>query len=286
MTAIPKTPNTPNGNAVSHLIGDPYDGLFQGDLVMKTPSAEPVTIANSELRRLRSSIVGQDYLVKVRLPESYDEEKRTYPVLYLLDGDHAFALATDVVQYLIYCEQVPDLIIISPAYGSKAAPHEGAGNMRDRDLVPFYMPGTALPHGGAQYLQFVQRELLPFAESNYRIDSTRRTLWGYSYGGIFALYALLQNPKLFGQYIVLDGFDEQLLGMEEQYAAQHMSLPAKLFVAAPPGEGYSAQSAFVDKIKSRGYGDLEVEFAQLSDLGHCGIAAEGLTKGLIALFRS
>ncbi len=79
----------------------------------------PVLIANSQLRHIRSSIIEQDYLIKVRLPETYADSTAVYPVLYLLDGDHAFAMATDIVQYLIYGEHIPDLIIVSPAYGSK-----------------------------------------------------------------------------------------------------------------------------------------------------------------------
>src|SRR5687768_12083827 len=111
-----------------------------------------VSIANSQLRRVRSSIVGQDYQVKIRLPEAYENTTTLYPVLYLLDGDHAFAMATDIVQYLIYGEHIPDLIIASPAYDSKKLPHEGGKNMRNRDLTPFPVPDTDMPSGAVQYL--------------------------------------------------------------------------------------------------------------------------------------
>jgi predicted alpha/beta superfamily hydrolase len=72
---------------------------------MSTPIANhvaAVTIANTALHELTSACVGQQYLVKVRLPETYPASTATFPVLYLLDGDHAFAMATDIVQYLIY----------------------------------------------------------------------------------------------------------------------------------------------------------------------------------------
>ena len=71
------------------------------------------------------------------------------PALYLLDGDHAFAMATDIVQYLIYGGHIPDLIIVSPAYDSKKAPDEGGKNMRDRDF-------DMTPEGD-QYLEFLQK---------------------------------------------------------------------------------------------------------------------------------
>src|SRR5574342_1153793 len=111
---------------------------------MTTPSVQYplVPIANSQLRNINSSINGQDYQIKIRLPEDYANTTTLYPVLYLLDGDHAFAMATDIVQYLIYGEHIPDMIIASPAYDSKTPPDEGGKNMRNRDLVPFPHPHT------------------------------------------------------------------------------------------------------------------------------------------------
>src|SRR5688572_11496039 len=144
--------------------------------------SSPLPIANSELRHIRSAIVGQDYQIKIRLPEMYEKSTATYPVLYLLDGDHAFAMATDIVQYLVYGNLIPDLIIVSPAYGSKDKPEEGGANRRDRDLVPFPLPSSTEAPGAAQFLEFFRQELIPFVESTYRIDSTSRTIWGYSLG--------------------------------------------------------------------------------------------------------
>ena len=251
---------------------------------MTATTSEPVPIANSQLRRIRSSIVGQDYLIKVRLPETYAENTKAYPVLYLLDGDHAFAMATDVVQYLIYSQRVPDLIIVSPAYGSKSQPSEGGTNMRGRDLAPFSWPGMELTPGAPQFLQFLQQELMPYVESNYRIDSRDRTLWGYSLGGMFGLYALFQSPQLFKRYIIIDGFDERFIEMEELYATQQTHLPSRLFVAAPPGNWGSRLSLLVDTLKGRRHSGLELEFEQLSDIGHFAIGAEGLAKGLLSVF--
>ena len=158
--------------------------------------------------------------------------------------------------------------------------------MRDRDLAPFPTPWSDMAPGGDQFLQFLQQELMPYVESNYRIDSTDRTLWGYSFGAIFALYALFQSPELFKRYILVDGFHERFFGIEQLYATQHTNLPAKLFVAAPPlGEFGSDLSKFFDTLKGRNYTRLELDYAQLNDIGHFAVGAEGLTKGLVSVFR-
>lgn len=241
-----------------------------------------VSIANSQLRQIQSSLVGQEYQVKIRLPEEYENTATLYPVLYLLDGDHAFAMATDIVQYLIYGTHVPDLLIVSPAYDSKKFPHEGGKNMRNRDLKPFPTAQSDTAPGGVQYLEFFQQELIPFIETNYRVVSNDRTLWGYSSGGMFALYALFHRPTLFQRYIIVDGFDQEFTSMEEMFAAQHTDLPIRLFISAPPSETES--KALFDRLRSRNYTNFRSEFAQLNDLGHFALAAEGLTKGLVSVF--
>jgi len=241
-----------------------------------------VPIANSQLRTIRSSIVGQEYQVKIRLPEDYASTTKLYPVLYLLDGDHAFAMAADIVQYLIYGQHIPDLIIASPAYDSKKLPTEGGKNMRDRDLIPFPTPYNDMTPGAGPYLAFFQQELIPFMESNYRVVPHDRTLWGYSSGGVFALFALFEKPNLFQRYVIADGFDDVFLKTEEAYAAQHTDLSVRLCISAPPGDLDSKK--LFDLLNGRNYANLRSEFVQLNDLGHFAIGAEGLTKGLVSVF--
>ena len=243
-----------------------------------------VPIANSRLQNLKSSIVGREYQVKIRLPEDYASTTKLYPVLYLLDGDHAFAMATDIVQYLIYGQHIPDLIIASPAYDSKKLPAEGGKNMRDRDLIPFPTPYNDMTPGAGPYLEFFEQEFIPFVQSNYRVMPDDRTLWGYSSGGVFALFALFEKPHLFQRYVIVDGFDDIFLKIEEAYAAQHVDLSARVCISAPPSDLDSKK--LFDLLNRRNFTSLRSEFVQLNDLGHFAISAEGLTKGLVSVFGS
>lgn len=249
----------------------------------------PVSILNTEQRLIHSKIVGQDYLVKVRLPERYYEYlDETYPVLYLLDGDHAFGMGADIVQYLIYGGHIPDLIIVSPAYGSKNGPSEGGSNMRARDLLAFEVPWldyTSHPRPeGETFRQFLEQEFIPFAESEYRIDSTDRTLWGYSAGSMFGLYALFANPSQYQRYIMVDGFDEELLPFETRYAKQHNDLAAKLYLSYCTENHSPSAPRFAEALASRQYKNLTCKVELLSEIGHFAVAAEGLTKGLVWAF--
>jgi predicted alpha/beta superfamily hydrolase len=252
------------------------------------PEYPAVPIANSQLRHLQSSIVGQEYQIKIRLPEDYAETTTPYPVLYLLDGDYAFGMATDIVHYLIYGAHIPDLIIVSPAYGSKNPPEAGGTNMRSRDFAPFQTPYSDVTPGGEKYFEHFEQELIPFIEANYRVMPNDRTLWGYSFGGIFTTYALFRKPELFQRYIITDGIIEPTLALEESYAAQHSDLPIKLCISAPSKQDEintaKLSAELFKKMASRNYASLQIEFAALNDIGHFAVGAEGLTKGLVAVF--
>jgi predicted alpha/beta superfamily hydrolase len=242
----------------------------------------PVQIADSELHEITSLLVGQKYYIKIRLPENYYETTESYPVLYLLDGDHAFAMATDIVQYLIYGGHIPDLIIVSPSYGSKKTPGYGGTNMRDRDLLSETLEGWRFTPGAAVFLQFLEQELMPFITTHYRVSASDRALAGYSLGSWFALYTLFQKPGLFNRIIAIDGLEDWHINMEEKYSTEQSTLPVRLFVSS----GEYDMSGLANIMAQREYKGFSIEHAQLNKFGHFAVAAEGLTKGLVAVFHS
>lgn len=248
--------------------------------------ASPVTIAQSELHQLDSKLVGQRYQVKVRLPEAYPDTGDAYPVLYLLDGDHIFAMATDIVQYLVYGGHVPDLVIVSTAYGSKRTPDFGGTNMRNRDLLPFAIEGVPDERAGARdYLAFLEQELMPFAESRYRIDPSHRVLAGYSFGALFVLYALFAKPGLFAAYLAADSFAEQLWDYEDAFARDGAFPPTRLCLASRADHDADLEP-LAERLAGRGHAGLSVSHTRLEGgaEGHFLVPGEALTRCLTAAF--
>jgi tetratricopeptide (TPR) repeat protein len=244
---------------------------------------DAVPIDGTELRTIHSAIIGQDYLLKIRLPDGYERSDRRYPVLYLLDGDFAFAMATDIVQYLEWGGHVPELIIVSPAYGSKRAPRTGGNNMRNRDLLPFASPAIAEEPGAENFLHFLQEELIPYVDASFRTDPVDRTLWGYSLGARFGLYALFSRPGLFSRYVIVDGFASELLGLEAEFATRHTDLPAMVFLSS--GLPRAEVTQFITQLRGRGYPNLKTDYVQLAGITHFAVGAEGLTRGLKYVFK-
>lgn len=90
--------------------------------------------------------------------------------------------------------------------------------------------------GASKFLEFIIHELIPFMESNYRVSRSDRGLAGYSYGGLFALYALFTSPETFGRYFAgsasLEYHNGIIFKHASDFAATGKGLKAKVFLSA------------------------------------------------------
>lgn len=132
----------------------------------------------------------------VRLPENYaSEPEQTYPVVYLLDGDTLFPMLAPQHLLLHYDEGLPQAIVVGIAYGG----FDPSVNLRHVDFRSVLEDGS--PGGAAPFLQFLERELLPRVEKQWRADPERRILFGQSRSGAFSIYAAYERPELFHAYV-------------------------------------------------------------------------------------
>lgn len=149
---------------------------------------------NGDYFKHDSTIVDRPFHIYVSLPEGYNAQGRErYPIVYLLDGDSMFPILATNHLFLNYDEGLPKAIIVGIAYGS----FEPAINKRGYD---FSMPAadSQSNQGGAPAFQkFLKEELIPKVEQRYRVDSSRRVLFGQSRGGYMVLYSAFTEPDLF-----------------------------------------------------------------------------------------
>ncbi|MEM8485340.1 MAG: alpha/beta hydrolase-fold protein [Bacteroidota bacterium] len=139
-----------------------------------------------------SNMLGEERPILIYTPEGYAHGTGKYPVIYLLDGDSHLLHTAGTTQFLSRNGKMPEVIIV------------GIPNTeRTRDLKPaLSTPNDRFPTaGGADtFLSFIEEELVPFVESNYR-TADYRILIGHSFGGLFSVNALLQKPDLFNAHI-------------------------------------------------------------------------------------
>jgi predicted alpha/beta superfamily hydrolase len=185
---------------------------------------EPIVIAHRY--KLESKLMGETRTYIVHKPPEYDFSNERYGVVVLLDGDaniqHVTATADDLTRN---GRAMPMLIV-------------GIENTdRQRDLTPPMSHRENRPEGAVggagKFLSFIADELLPEIDRNYRTRSTR-ILIGHSYGGLFAIYSLLNRPDLFKAYIAVSPslwWDEQALAKQaEQFVIDHKDLQGAVFM--------------------------------------------------------
>lgn len=166
---------------------------------------QPAEMVIGQAFQLSSQILGEERRFFVQLPDSYNNDafytRKRYPVLVLLDGATHFHAASGVVRSLSApeTEQIPELIVV-------AVPNTN----RNRDLTPDAVksgedssqPVTLPAEGSAAFLRFLELELLPRIEQDYR-TLPYRVLAGHSLGGLFAVDAFLQR-RVFNAYLAID----------------------------------------------------------------------------------
>ena len=240
-----------------------------------------VSLPRTQLRAITSRHIGQDYQLRVWVPESYDTSAARLPVLYLLDGDLLFGTASEMAQYLQWGGLLPPVIVVGIGYGSIHGPENGGTNMRTRDMSVFASQAGYVAGGGVKFLSFLREELIPYIDAQFRTDPADRTLIGFSRGAEFTTFTLLTTPEVFKRYVILDGFQEAWFGLEDALSARTRELPKRVFLSSRFPRSRVAE--FADRLRLRGYRGLDVQYADAHPR-HFAAAADGITRGLIAVF--
>ena len=140
--------------------------------------------SNAQAFQIDSSILKQTRKVYIVLPASFAHSApgRRYPVTIVLDGEANVPPVTAVSDELSRNGQIPESVIV-------AIPNTDPLRGRVRDLTPpgLSVSGSSLNEGGDLFLDFIERELLPAVDRQFR-GAAPRTFIGHSSGGILATY--------------------------------------------------------------------------------------------------
>ncbi|MFM9863926.1 MAG: alpha/beta hydrolase [Micropepsaceae bacterium] len=279
---------------------------FAGVVMLALPVfAKPYTIPNTEVIALRSQQTGVTYELFVALPSDYRTSKQSYPVVYMLDADYAFALVRNIVQHFVEREDLPPVILVAIAYPGAAGDRATYRKNRTRDYTPAYAPDGGygaeyqkVSGGGPKFRAFIASELIPLIERRYRAAAQDRTIIGHSYGGLFATYVLLTQPALFKRYIIVSPSlwyaNRIALTMEDKAAAAGQKPEARVFFAVgsfenQPGANRSMVddlTELVEELKSRNNRNLIVRYRVFDGETHNSVFPGAVTRGLLSVFEN
>ncbi|MFZ0471209.1 MAG: alpha/beta hydrolase-fold protein [Bacteroidales bacterium] len=267
-----------------------------------------VPVPNTELRSFWSEILGQEMYLYIKLPPSYyAKPQKTYLAWYITDANRSFPLVAGIADFIDAGKTVdPELLMIGIGY--KIQDMSDFTAWRTRDLTPtsvFSIDSSqtrmlsdlsgrqidVTTGGAATFLEVIEKEVIPFAEANYRISSVNRGLGGYSYGGLFTLYALFTKPELFSIYYAGSpsiGYDKGVLfTYENEYALTHKDLHARLFMTTGELEGAQMTAnlnKMADLLKSHNYPGLTVETHVFPGENHASCVPSSVMRALRVLY--
>lgn len=196
-----------------------HAALAIGLLMLGTALAEPVTLDGTEQWQMKSA-EGRDYRIMISLPEGDVPYTGGYPVVYIVDGNaffgsfHTAKRAQDAFK---------GSIVVAIGYPSDT-PYDF--NRRAFDLSPPQPPERNTPPQGGQdlFLDFIEKRLMPKVSERFKVDQDQRSLVGWSFGGMFGIYALYTRPTLFQHIYAISPSlwwrDRFLLAPEREFTRQ------------------------------------------------------------------
>ncbi|MBB1337850.1 alpha/beta hydrolase-fold protein [Pseudoalteromonas sp. SR44-2] len=159
------------------------------------PDLKQQTISyTQQTHTINSLILNELRTVVVQLPKSYQANpNKVYPVIYRLDGAGNIPLISAVMDRLQNNNRAPEVIIVGI---------ENTNRLRDLYPTVNKEPQGPVGEGGgaARFLAFIEQELMPLINKNYRTHHFN-VIAGGSAAGVFTLYTMQANPELFQAHI-------------------------------------------------------------------------------------
>ena len=135
--------------------------------------------------------------VLIYLPESYSSSNKSYPVLYMHDGQNVFDEATSFSGEWGVDET---LDVMGPRFGETiVVAIDNGSDKRMNEYNPYDIEQFGKGEGH-HYVDFLAHTLVPYINRHYRTKRSARhtAVAGSSMGGLISFYAMLKYPNKFG----------------------------------------------------------------------------------------
>ena len=241
--------------------------------------AQPPRIAGlaHDVHKFVSKSLGEERSVLVTLPERYESSDAKYPVVIMLDAhEPQNVMMSGILDQQAWGGKLPPVILVGI---------QNTNRLRDLTPTPTQRPTSG---GGAKFLQFIETEVIPLIEKNYRTQPYR-VIAGHSLGGLFVVYSLVERPDLFNAYIAASpvlGWDGNYLIRRAEDAFKQDKQWKKRFYAGVGDEPelMDAFNSFQSLLKRAKPKDFEYSFQQFKDENHGSVVLPAYYAGLRKVF--
>jgi len=229
-------------------------------------------IVLGETIEFNSKILNEKREILIYTPAGYEESNIRFPTLYITDGAENFFIATAIVNFLSRSGQIPRMVVV------------GIPNVnRNRDLSPSIIQGTSNQGGGNNFLNFFQKELIPYVDETYK-TTNYRILFGHSLGGVFATYTMISKPELFNAFIAASPYlaydNWYVINEAESKLADPSNFERQLFITLGNEPAYHESLDKFTSLLEDNTKTLRWDYQIFSDETHGSIPVISILKGL------
>ncbi len=246
--------------------------------ILLTLTGSLITGQNIEELKISDSATGEKRDVLVHTPQGYGEEDMRYEVIYIfdaqMDGYFDMVTATQSIQnYGAFPMIVVGIISNDRNYDFLPSP-------KNKETATTIITDIG---GAGQFLAFIENDLVPQIDERY-LTLPQRLGIGYSNGGTFLSYTMLEKPKLFQAYLLIDpnlDYDQgQLIKSLESVDGKVLQSENYLYACGTnTSESWNeSQNKFFKTLLGKTEGKIEAEI--FSEESHSTVFQIGVLNGI------
>ncbi|MCP4728397.1 MAG: tetratricopeptide repeat protein [bacterium] len=196
--------------------------LYSDGVLFAQQDGDDIVIG--KYRVFHSEIMGEDRTLLIHLPRNYETSNISYPVVFHLYGQQIhrnFGYSMNILETMSVDGRIPQMILVGVA-----------NTDRYRDNLVLNNEGS--PAGADKFLDFFEKELIPFIESNYKTKDYRIFV-GPQASAVFGLYTIMEKPQMFNTFILDSPFlnptnSEYLMNRAQSYFTKERTLNNFMYI--------------------------------------------------------
>lgn len=221
-------------------------------------SQENNSIRIGVTQTIKSSVLNQDRMIQIYVPEDYSDSTREYPVLYILDGQWYFLSGVAIQVAMKTPRVIPEMIVVGITTTNPLR-EKLFGDEKE------------------QFTDFLVEEVIHYVDSNYRTNK-ERIIFGWESAAYYLSDLILQKNQVFDGAIITDGG----YASEDKVKGFTSKKDIYLFMANSKKDIYyiSSTDTFSEILKNHAPQNLIWKYSLFNDEVHESLGHLALYKGL------
>ena len=138
-----------------------------------------------ENHSIASKFLDEDRIIQISTPENYDPKSKSYPVLYLLDGQRFFLYGVSLQQSFSQFRLTPEFIVV------------GISNQYPQRFRHFTET--------EKFMSYLTKEVVPYVDEHYSTKG-ENLIFGWEYAGAFSLEMMTIHNDVFQAFFLASPF--------------------------------------------------------------------------------